>query len=139
MRVRRFQPEKDYPIIKSWWERRGATAPHPVLLPVTGVMVEDGWGPLACAFLYEDKSGKVAMVEWECTNPAVESALRTLRALNQLFDFFEIYCRDKAIAFLLSWTEEGRGDGRLLRGRKWTTCPGPRHELMCFETQKGGV
>ena len=132
MRVRRFITEQDYPIVKGWWERRGAEAPPEGILPMTGVIAEMDGVPVACAFLYEDKGGRVAMVEWEATNPDVASAMAHIRALNVLFDFFEKYWH----GIILSWVAENRGDGRILDRRGWKACPGERHKLMAFVTKK---
>jgi len=131
VRVRRFVAKSDAAIIAPWWSKRGLTPPVGALLPFTGVIVEYESIPTACAFLYEDKAGNVAMIEWECTNPEI-GAMRTIKALHVLFDFFERYAQEQGILFILSWTAEERGDGRILRSRKWVKLPGPRHELMCF-------
>lgn len=138
MRVRRITLDTDYPIIKTWWERRGSSAPQKELLPITGIMAEWCGQPQACAFLYEDKGGTVAMIEWEATNPDC-GPVATVKALNAIFDFFELYCQEKGQKVILSWVESGRGDGRLLSGRKWVRCPGERHELMAFVTEKGAT
>lgn len=135
MNVRRIVLDEDYPLLKTWWERRGAEAPQRALLPPIGVLVEQFCVPMACAFLYEVKDAPIAMVEWEATNPDCRSAMATVRALNMVFDFLETYCADNGIAVVLSWVEEGRGDGRILSGRKWRKCPGERHALMAFQTQ----
>jgi len=134
VRVRRIAIDRDYPTIKTWWEKRGSEAPSPGLLPPVGVISEDNGIPLACAFLYEAVGCSIAMVEWEATNPDYKSALIQVRALTQIFDFFETFCRDKGIAVVLSWVAEDRGDGRLLARRNWIKCPGERHEMMAFET-----
>lgn len=134
MIVSRITPEH-YATLKTWWERRNTEAPHQVLLPLVGVLAEDSEGYVACAWLYEDKAGAVAMVEWEATNPDA-SAMRAIRGLNMVFDFFERYCTEQNIAVILSWVAAGRGDGRLLTGRNWKKCPGERHELMAFQTQE---
>lgn len=126
--------EKDYPVIKTWWERRGTPAPQRVILPDVGVIAETPERPIACAFLYEDKAGRVGMLEWEATNPECGSALAAIRALNVVFDFFEKYAREHGMAVVLSWVAEERGDGRILSARKWIKCPGERHALMAFQT-----
>lgn len=133
MKVRVIQLEQDYPVIKTWWERRGAEAPHFALLPPVGVIAERDGVPIACAFLYQDVGGSVAMVEWEATNPDCNSAMETIRALNTVFDFFEKYAVNEGFLVVLSWVAEGRGDGRILERRKWTKCPGERHALMAFQ------
>ena len=135
MKVRRIILSQDYETISKWWTRRGTEAPREILLPPTGVISEMDGVPVACAFLYEDKAGTVAMVEWEATNPDCHSPMTMIRGLNQVFDFFEHYARDNGISVVLSWVAEGRGDGRLLERRKWLKCPGQRHELMAFSTQ----
>lgn len=132
MRVRRIIIEEDYPTIKTWWERRGTEPPPEALLPDIGVIAEDSDGAVACAFLYEDKGGRIAMVEWEATNPDCHSAIRAMRGLNMVFDFFEGYFP----GVLLSWVASERGDGRLLERRHWKKCPGERHELMAFQSQE---
>lgn len=121
-------------MIRAWWEKRGTAAPDVGLLPEIGVIVEDETRAIACAFLYQDIAGRVAMVEWEATNPEVGSALTTVRALDMVFDFLETFSAKYGYAVVLSWVAEGRGDGRLLARRRWVKCPGERHELMAFAT-----
>lgn len=134
MKIRRIILEQDYPVFKTWFDRRGVAAPVPVLLPAVGVLAETDEAPVACAWLYEDKAGLVGMVEWEATNPD-SKGMTALRGLNQVFDFFEGYCRANGIRVIMTWVKEGRGDGRLLVGRSWKRCHGDRHELMVFEPQ----
>lgn len=135
MKVRRIVTREQYSILKTWWERRGAEPPQEGILPAIGVYAEDDSGMVACAWLYEDKGNTIAMIEWEATNPDA-SPMRAIRGLNMVFDFFEKYCADQRIQVILSWTAEGRGDGRLLSGRNWKKCAGERHELMAFSTQE---
>lgn len=132
--MRRIILDQDYYFLKTWWERRGMPAPSLYLLPEVGVIIEENGMGLSCAFLYEDKSGKIAMVEWEATNPDCTSPMKSIRALHMVFDFFEGYCRERGISIILTYVSEGRGDGRLLEKRKWTKCPGNRHELLVFES-----
>ncbi len=132
MKVRRLQLDKDYPTIRQWWERRGTAAPQESILPPIGVISEQDSVPIACAFLYEVKGVSVAWVEWEATNPEFRAPLIKIRALNQVFDFFEGYAKETGIAALFSWVASDHGDGRLLGRRKWIKCPGERHELMVF-------
>lgn len=134
MHVRRIIIEEDYPVIAEWWTKRGQTAPKLFLLPSIGVIAFDHAGPIACAFLYEDKGGVIAFVEWEATNPSCGSVMSKIRGLHMVFDFFETYCRDQGITGILSWVAEARGDGRLLERRNWVKCPGERHALMSFST-----
>lgn len=136
MKVRRIQLDKDYPILRTWWEKRGIEAPALVLLPQIGVIAETEDTMVACAFLYEDTGGKVMMIEWEATNPAVGSALKVMHGLNTVFDFFEKFARERGNMVLLSWVAEERGDGRLLARRKWVKCPGERHALMAFQPKE---
>lgn len=136
MKVRRFIPTEDYHVVRTWWEKRGQLAPPMVILPAVGVIVEDEGHPIACAFLYEDRAGTVAMIEWEATNPSVGSPMKVVRGLNVVFDFFERYARDEGYAVVLSWVAEERGDGRILEKRQWKECPGERHKLMAFETKE---
>ena len=135
MKVRRIILEEDYALLATWWTRRGTEAPHIKLLPEVGVMAFDEAGPTACAFLYVDRGNTIAMVEWEATNPCCTSPLRSIRALNMVFDFFEKFCTEEGIPIVLSWVAETRGDGRLLERRKWMKCVGDRHALMSFSTQ----
>lgn len=136
MTIRRFIASHDYPVVKTWWEKRGTPAPQLPILPAVGVVVEDEGTPIACAFLYEDKAGVVAMVEWEATNPSVGSPMKVVKGLHMVFEFFEIFAREQGYSVVLSWVAEDRGDGRILEGRKWKKCPGERHALMAFETKE---
>jgi hypothetical protein len=135
MTIRRVSFREDYPVIKTWWEKRGSEAPQLSLLPPLGIVCHLEGVLLACAFMYEVKGAPIAIVEWEATNPEVQSALMKIRALNHVFAFYESYCDEREIKVLLSWVASERGDGRLLQGRHWKKCPGERHELMAFETE----
>lgn len=135
MRIRRIILDQDYPLLKTWWERRGGEAPPINMLPDTGVVAEEDGTPIACAFLYEIGNAPIDIVEWEATNPDCTSPMKALRALNLVFDFFESYCGDKGVRFVLSWVVPGRGDGRLLERRKWVRAPGVPHEMFAFVTQ----
>ena len=135
MRTRRIVLEQDYPIISQWWTRRNGTPPPINMLPDTGVIVEEDGKPLSCAFLYEVSNCSMAIIEWEATNPDCHSPMKALRALHMVFDFFETYCADNGMSFVVSWVLPGRGDGRLLERRKWIKCPGEPHEMMAFVTQ----
>jgi hypothetical protein len=135
MKVRRIELSEDYPLISKWWERRGEVPPPESVLPSVGVLAVNGDEAIACAFLYEDRGGRIAMVEWEATNPDCTSCFVRVRALNYIFGFFEEYCASRRVSAVLSWVAFGRGDGRILERRKWKKCPGERHELMAFSTQ----
>jgi len=132
MKVRRIVLSEDYPILKTWWERRGSDAPPETILPEIGVVSELGDQMIACAFLYQDTGRKCAIVEWEATNPDCHSLVAVMRGLNMVFDFWETYCAGKGISCVLSWVKSGRGDGRLLTRRGWVKCPGERHEMMAY-------
>ena len=138
MHVRLINLEKDYPILKTWWERRGTEAPNMLLLRTEGVIAYDEKSWVACAWMYAAKGDCIAIVEWEATNP-VSGPLRALRGLNTVFDFFEDYCGRHGIPVLLSWVAANRGDGRLLARRNWKKCEGDRHELMSFEPKLEAV
>ncbi len=132
MHVRRITLEQDYEELASWWSDRGSKPPQQILLPDVGVVAYDLKGLVCCAFLYEDKSGRIAMIEWEATNPHCSSAFRRVRGLNMVFDFMEKYTDNENIPVVLSWTAYERGDGRILLSRKWSKCEGNRHELMAL-------
>ena len=123
-------------MIEKWWTDRGSTAPQQCLLPPVGVVSELEHIPIACAFLYQVQFVPIGIVEWECTNPDISSALLRLRGLNKVFDFFETFCADQGIKTIFSWVAKGRGDGRLLAGRHWVKCEGERHELMAFSVKE---
>lgn len=139
MRVRRINIEHDYPVIRTWWERRGGTPPQMELLSDFGIMVEDGELPMACAFLFTISNAPLAIVEWEATNPDVHSVRRRLEALNMAFDFFEDWSKQGEAACLITWVTAGRGDGRLLSQRGWTKPQGEPHEMLAFVPVKEAV
>ena len=131
MKIRRIDLAKDYPIIKTWWEKRSGIPPDFSLFPETGVIVEHGDYLVACASLYEDKAGRIAIIEWEATNPNAPARL-CFEALSHIYKFWEEYRKDHGILALLSWVESGSGHEHLLKKRSWIKCPGVRHELMAY-------
>lgn len=110
MRVRRIDLELDYPVLKTWWARRGGVPPAIEILPDVGVIVEDAGMPVSCLFLYTMSNASVAVAEWEATNPDCMSPLKKIRALHMAFDFFEKFSNENQIRFVFSWTLPGRGD-----------------------------
>lgn len=139
MKTRRLILEEDYPVIKTWWERRGGEPPPLNMLPDVGVIVEEDGTSLACAFLYKISNAQIAIVEWEATNPDFPSPTKRLQALNMAFDFFEEWTREKEHVCLITWVKMGRGDGRLLSQRGWIHPQGEPHEMLAYIPTKEAV
>ncbi len=122
--------EQDWPAIVAWWDDP-AQAPQPAILPEIGILAETETGIVAAAWLYQDISGRVAMIEWEYMNPEARKK-DAVEGLRRIYDFIETYAVDNKIGAILTWVLPGTGIQRLLVRRKWMKCPGERHEMMAF-------
>ena len=111
MTVRPWDREKDYPLIREWFEGNGSLGPHQSHLPPLGIVVEDEDGPLAAVGAYQSVGVSVAFPEWLVTNPdtkpkkklrAVIIAMRGLERMlvAQGYEFQRIAIIDDRIAAL---------------------------------------
>lgn len=82
--LREFDRERDYPMVRAWWEGHGFPPVPLAFLPQLGVIAHTGTD-LAAAWLYMDNSCGVSMLEWLVTNPASSGrdSLRAIQAITQ--------------------------------------------------------
>jgi len=77
--VKNYSPE-DYSTVCTWWAARGWPCLPEVLLPQTGIVVQD----IAAGFVYKTNSS-LALMEWIVTNPKASSEDRN-QGLSLLLD-----------------------------------------------------
>ncbi len=94
LRVIPIRLELDFPILKSWWEKRDFPPPNPRFLPPIGKLVLSGEKPICGGFLFRSDAG-AAIIGHLVSNPHAPGAIR-----NAGLD-----------ALIESLTQEGRKQG----------------------------
>lgn len=84
--LRMYEPERDYPLLKDWFEIHGSNPPPAMILPKLGAVCTKDGEDVAMLFLYMDNSCGVCRAEFPVTRPKL--ALRESRtALRHLFTY----------------------------------------------------
>jgi hypothetical protein len=81
--LRFFDPERDYPLLKDWFEIHGSTTPPVSILPKLGAVCTKNGEPAAMLFLYMDNSVGVCRMEFPVSKPKM-SLKDTRTALRHL-------------------------------------------------------
>lgn len=119
MNVTLFDPPVDYPELCKWWDRRGVPHVPQSILPSHGAVVSAG-APIAMGFCYFDTGGKIGVVDFISTNPAVAASSTTLEAIATLFKFFEQIAKKRDCPNLISFVAQNTGLHRYMVKAGWT-------------------
>lgn len=85
LKWRKYDPA-DYETIAPWYKAHGwSEPPEPAIFPTTGIIVEDGLGPVAVAFLYLSNS-PLGFIEWTATRPGLPPGRTVYRVLEYLLE-----------------------------------------------------
>lgn len=114
--LRMFEPERDYPVVATWWSGHGWDAVPLIMLPKLGAIAEIGDEPFAAGWLYMDNSCPVCMLEWLVADPKA-SSIKTVKALHRICDFMSIHAKELGYSAML------------------TTCK--QESLVRFHTKRG--
>jgi len=91
--LRMFEPDRDYGLLKDWFEIHGSTPPPAMILPKLGAVCMKDGEDVAMLFLYMDNSTGVCRAEFPVTRPKLP--LRDSRtALTHLFTYMRKVARD---------------------------------------------
>lgn len=82
--ARKFDFNKDYDILQTWWNEHGLYPPKPEHLSNTGIIIEVEEKPACAGFLYHTDS-KICVFEFVVSNPKIEKFQRE-RALKKLIE-----------------------------------------------------
>jgi hypothetical protein len=66
--MRLFNFDRDYGIIKAWWELHGSSVPKREHLPTTGIVIEVSGKPVSAGFLYRTDS-RICVFEFVVVDP----------------------------------------------------------------------
>lgn len=88
----RIYEESDYEDAKDWWSEHGSPVVHKTQLPKLGVVVEDGCGPLAMAWVYMDNSTGIARLAWPVVKPGIP-ARKSYQSLRMAIDFLCLHVK----------------------------------------------
>ena len=132
MKTRAYEPSLDYPVIESWWKARNLPPIPAELLPAHGVVVSAGI-TIAMGFCYFDTGGKIGVVDWISTNPAVASGPTTLEAIASIFGYFEYVAEKRGCRNLMSWVSQNTGHHRYMVKRGWQDPQSAPH-IMLFKS-----
>ena len=132
MNTRLFDPVNDYPVLCSWWARRGLPAIPLELIPSHGAVCEAGI-PIAMGFCYFDTGGKIGVVDFISTNPAVAASSTTLEAISNIFVLFHAISEKRGCRNLMSWVAKDTGLHRLMVKAGWQD-PHSAPHIMLFKS-----
>jgi hypothetical protein len=119
MKVRRFVAEQDYPLVKTWWEKRGLPAVPPQIISENCALVEKDSKPIVVGWVYFDDMGKIGIVEGITTDPDIEWNEELGKAVDMLIDFFRFLAKWKKVRNLVSFVEDHSGLHRRMVRTGW--------------------
>jgi hypothetical protein len=129
MKIRLYEPEKDYVMLVGWWTSRKLPPVPKALLPDLGVVVEAGI-PIAAGFCYFDESNRLGCVDWISTNPSICTSPTTLEAIAHVLKFFEGYAKKKGCLNLFSFIAQDTGLHRIMVQSGWQDPQGVAHRYL---------
>lgn len=120
MHIRPLDLDRDYPVLMHWWNRRGVPILDKAIFPEDGAVAEIDGTPVAMSFLYLDRAGRLAMLEWTSVNPGEGIGARTrLAAVKALYANLEERCRAAGCLCLLSMVDPESSEKRILSKSGW--------------------
>jgi len=105
-----IQMERDYPELKSWWEKRNFPAANPQFMPPTGVIVRKGELNICAGFLFKSDAN-AAIIGNLVSNPDVPKSLRS-EALDMLIHVLSEIARAQGFGMVCCSTNLDRLMGR---------------------------
>lgn len=111
LKVREFNPEKDYSTVIEWWEAQEWPALPLEMLPKNGFIVEDEEEKVAASWVYRTDS-RIYIMEWTVGNPVLDHKKRG-EGLDILLDVCSQWAKSQGAWMLLSMTSHDRLIDRL--------------------------
>lgn len=110
--VSRFDPEKHYSILKSWWEKYSFPILQLELLPPNCFMSYKKDTPLAFAALYKT-DGIITVLTWYCGNPDVTWQERS-EGLHSVIDHAIMVSKEMGFTLVFTMAENDRLTEKLI-------------------------
>ena len=118
--LRPLNLDEDYPLLMEWWRVRGGTLLVKEIFPGTGAVAYVDNRPVAMSFLYCDRDGRLAFIEWTSTNPAKDIRARNkLAAVKALFEHLTMEARLFGCSCVLSLVAPNGSEDHLLKKMGW--------------------
>lgn len=133
--IRALHRETDLPVVKSWWAKHGAIAVPDAFLP-QGFVISSAGVDIAAAFLYLDAGGKLAMIEYLTTNPAISHSRELVEDVKQLITHVEEMAVAQGCEGIVSLVVPGTGEDRLMKRMGYYPPDGPAHAMYCKRLKK---
>ena len=121
---------KDYKTLEGWWHGHGLPSIPRELLPDTGLFVREDETDCAAGWVYIDSGGKIAVIDWITTNPALSGMLSMSDAVRALNDALEVMARLAGCGSALTFVADDSGLERLLENRGWMNLRGVPHTIL---------
>lgn len=129
--IRPLNLTEDYPLLCEWWKARGHAVLDQAVFPEEGAVYVANNRPVAMSFLYADRMGKLAMIEFTSTNPdPAISARSKLRGVKELFGRLEAEARERGCLCVLSMVTPNGSEEHLLSKLGWVTSPDQKPHVM---------
>lgn len=94
--------DSDYPLLCEWWDAWGFPRPPKECLPINGLIVCDGEGPLYAGFMFFTDSS-IAWIEWVVSDKHA-SVSRKRGALDYLISSFEKMAKGRKVKHFFTST-----------------------------------
>lgn len=107
-------------MLMAWWEGHGLKPLGKIIFPNGGAVAYAGNRPVAMAFLYLDRDGRLGMIEWTSTNPARDIPGRDkLCGVKALWAHLEMEARLMGCKCMLSMVRPGSSEERMMTRLGW--------------------
>lgn len=128
--IRQIDLAEDLPMLKKWWEGHKAVVVHEDFLP-DGWLISSGGIDIAALFLYLDRNGKFAMVEYMTTNPSIAFSRHLVDDIRELIAHVENVARAQGCKVITSMVAPGSSEDRLYQRIGYKPVGGPAHVMFC--------
>ncbi len=116
----------------AWWKERGCATLAKDIFPTDGAVAYFDSRPVAMAFLYICRDGRLAMIEWTSTNPASDiSARAKLQGVKALWEQLEMEARLMGCLCVLSMVTPNGSEEHLMGKMGWFVAPNQTPHVMC--------
>lgn len=133
MNIRPIDNEKELPILRSWWDARGASSlPADVFIPARGYVAESGGVLVAAAWLFvaPGTAGGIGVLEFMSTNPEVTVGRNLLECVKALYAHIENQAWELGCGSVISFVAPGTGEEHQMTRHGWSDLTGGVKHLM---------
>lgn len=138
MRYIPIKLEQDYATLKAWWVGHDSLPIPESILP-DGWFAEDGGELFAASFLYLDRGGKIAVIEWTTTNPEKSFSRKIVDAVKGLYAHLEWAAGELGCTAVISFVAPNTSEERIMTRLGFICTPDSKMHRMYAKPVGGKV